>query len=356
MNLFQIFLTENACYEQGIKQTVKMLMLHSTAANNTRISRYVQPDNGQIGTNPYGNHWNQPYPGGRAVCVHGFIGTLKDGSVATCQTLPWDMRSWHAGGLANRMGSIGIEICEDDRTDPVYFAKVYREAVELFAHLCMIFDLDPLKDGVIIDHSEGYKRKIASNHSDVGHWFPKHGKSMDTFRADVAAELKRLQTPAPAPEDADDDTPILYYVQTGAYRVKSYADDQYRKVKAAGFEAIIKQLDDLYRVQVGAFYNREYAETLAEKLKAAGFDTYITTTGGKQVPVTVKAQAAAEPAKVLRSGSKVLLKTSASKYYSGVPIPARVKGKTYTVQQVKPGRVLLKEILSWVKVEDVILQ
>ena len=26
---------------------------------------------------------------------------------------------------------------------------------------------------------------IASNHSDPSNWFPKHGKSMDTFRADV---------------------------------------------------------------------------------------------------------------------------------------------------------------------------
>ncbi len=37
--------------------------------------------------------------------------------------------------------------------------------------------------------SEGCKRGIASNHGDVMHWLPKHGKSMDTFRADVAAKL-----------------------------------------------------------------------------------------------------------------------------------------------------------------------
>ena len=32
---------------------------------------------------------------------------------------------------------------------------------------------------------------IASNHGDVLHWFPKHGKSMDDFRAAVAAEMKK---------------------------------------------------------------------------------------------------------------------------------------------------------------------
>lgn len=41
----------------------------------------------------------------------------------------------------------------------------------------------------IICHCEGYKQGIASNHGDVMHWFPKHGKSMDTFRAEVKAGL-----------------------------------------------------------------------------------------------------------------------------------------------------------------------
>ena len=30
-------------------------------------------------------------PGGIQICVHGFIGKLADGSIATYQTLPWDM-------------------------------------------------------------------------------------------------------------------------------------------------------------------------------------------------------------------------------------------------------------------------
>ena len=62
--------------------------------------------------------------------------------------------------------------------------------MELTAHLCKEFGLDPLKDGVVICHAEGHQRGIASNHGDVLHWFPKHGKSMDDFRADVAKEMK----------------------------------------------------------------------------------------------------------------------------------------------------------------------
>lgn len=193
MNLHKLILTKNECYKRGVPITPVGVMVHSTGANNPNLRRYIQPDDGLLGTNNAGNHFNQPRPGGRKVCVHAIIGKLADGSIATYQTLPWAMRGWHSGtgpkGSANNMGYIGFEICEDGLTDPVYFKKVYKEAVELTAYLCKMYKLDPKKDGVIICHSEGNKRGIASNHVDVMHWFPKHGKSMDTFRADVVKEM-----------------------------------------------------------------------------------------------------------------------------------------------------------------------
>lgn len=185
MNLNKLIFTENACYKAGRKIKVKGIMVHSTGANNPWLKRYVGPDDGKLGKNQYNNHWNTYHPGGREVCVHGFIGKLADGSIATYQTLPWDHRGWHAGGSANDT-HIGFEICEDGLSDKTYFNKIYREAVELCAYLCKQYGLTEQN---IICHSEGYKKGIASNHGDVMHWFPKHGKSMDTFRADVKALL-----------------------------------------------------------------------------------------------------------------------------------------------------------------------
>lgn len=185
MNLNKLIFTENACYKAGRKIKVKGIMVHSTGANNPWLKRYVGPDDGKLGKNRYNNHWNAYHPGGREVCVHGFIGKLADGSIATYQTLPWDHRGWHAGGPANNT-HIGFEICEDGLSDKTYFNKVYKEAVELCAYLCKQYGLTEQN---IICHSEGYKKGIASNHGDVMHWFPKHGKSMDTFRADVKALL-----------------------------------------------------------------------------------------------------------------------------------------------------------------------
>lgn len=145
-----------------------------------------------LGENIYGNYWNTPRPDGKEICPHAFIGKLNDGSIATYQVLPWDMRGWHCGSGSNGSANnshIGFEICEDGLTDAGYLDKVYKEAVELCAYLCRQYNLNPQADGVIIDHSEGHARGIASNHSDVGNWWPKFGKSMDAFRADVAATL-----------------------------------------------------------------------------------------------------------------------------------------------------------------------
>lgn len=185
MNLHTLILTNNACYKAGRKITVKGIMVHSTGANNPYLKRYVGPDDGLLGKNQYGNHWNTFHPDGREICCHAFIGKLADGTIATYQTLPWNHRGWHCGGSGNDT-HIGFEICEDGLTDKVYFDKVYKEAVELCAYLCKQYGLTEQN---ILCHSEGYRKGIASNHADVMHWFPKHGKSMDTFRADVKVKL-----------------------------------------------------------------------------------------------------------------------------------------------------------------------
>lgn len=67
----------------------------------------------------------------------------------------------------------------------------------------------------------------------------------------------------------------------------------------------------------------------------------------------VKQVTAPSPVVGVKEGQTVTLSASASKYATGESIPASIKGKKYTVLQVKSDRVLLKEILSWVKKADV---
>lgn len=68
-----------------------------------------------------------------------------------------------------------------------YFRAVWGRAVALCAKLCNVYQLNPLTD--IICHAEGYRKGIASNHADVEHWWPLHGKTMDDFRKEVRAVM-----------------------------------------------------------------------------------------------------------------------------------------------------------------------
>ena len=245
MNLRTLILTNNACFKAGRTITPRGIMVHSTGANNPWLRRYVGPDDGLLGVNRHNNHWNQDRPEGRHVCVHAFIGRLADGSIATYQTLPWNHRGWHSGRGVRGSGNdthIGFEICEDGLTGTAYFNAVYKEAAELCALLCKEYTLDPMADAIIIGHYEGHRRGIASNHADPGHWFPRHGKSMGTFRAEVKRLLMSGEAPKPpAPAPAPTEPKKLYRVQVGAFSSKANADAMLAKVKAAGFiDAFIK--------------------------------------------------------------------------------------------------------------------
>ncbi len=186
MNITARFLTENDCYKSGKKMVPMGIMVHSTATSGVMNDTWFRA-------------WNKS---GISKAVHAFI---DDQGVM--QTLPWDMVGWHSGSgslgkskNANNTGYIGFEICEpaghtysggtmvgyDPTKNQAFFDSVYTSAVELCATLCTEFNISPSN---IICHSEGYEKGIASNHSDVMQWFPKHNKNMDIFRQDVATLL-----------------------------------------------------------------------------------------------------------------------------------------------------------------------
>ena len=254
MRLRQQYLTKNDCYRAGRTISVRGVMVHSTGANNPRVSRYV-PGDGEMGRNGLNNHWDRP---GMTKCVHAFLGKFADGEVGVVQTLPWNRRGWHAGGSANNT-HIGFEICEDGLTDPVYFGKVYREAVELTAMLCRQYGLDPLKDGVILCHQEGCRRKIASNHGDVLHWFPKMGKTMDNFRRDVNAELGGEEPGQPA------GLPRKVRVASAGLNVRSGPGTEHRvnmTIRDQGVYTIVEEREGWGRLKSGAgwislYYTRD---------------------------------------------------------------------------------------------------
>lgn len=321
MKLITKYMTNNDCYKAGRKIKPKGIMVHSTATPGIMAGDWF-------------SRWNKSYKAGqinRQVCVHAFVDDKE-----VYQYLPWDHRGWHAGGKANDT-HIGFEICEpggfsysggsnmvgyDVSKHEAYFRKAWQNSVELCVMLCKKYGLTE-KD--VICHSEGHKKGIASNHSDVMHWFPKHGESMDSFRAAVR---KALNTAASNDEnlEAGDIVEIkssarTYYpggpsipswvktnyhlitqdksnnksvikggkecVLLGKTILKSsmdekpgimtWVDKDILELVSAGVEveSEVKPNPKYYRVQVGAFSNKENAEGLLKKLKATGFDGII---------------------------------------------------------------------------------
>lgn len=78
----------------------------------------------------------------------------------------------------------------------------------------------------------------------------------------------------------------LYRVQVGAFSSLDNGKAMLKKVKAAGFEAIMIQIGKYYKIQVGAFSVKKNAENQLSKLKQAGFDGFVTQQVGKVVVET----------------------------------------------------------------------
>lgn len=196
MRYTRYYLTNNDCYKTAQKMPSnkpKGIIIHSTGANNPYLKRYIAPDDGIIGANTYGNHWNQ---GGLDVCVHGFIGKDKNNSVKCYQILPWNYCCWGCGrgskGSYNyNPAYIQIEICEDNLTNKEYYTEVFTLAKELCVDLCKEFNISVSN---IVSHAEASKLGYASNHADCDHWLKNFGDTMDDFRKDVEKLLNTSNT------------------------------------------------------------------------------------------------------------------------------------------------------------------
>jgi len=189
MKLVESIMKNNPCYKAGKKITVKGLMLHSVGCPQPKASVFI-------------NSWNRASYNN--ACVHAFIDG-NDGTVY--QTLPWNYRGWHCASGKNGSGNnthIGVEMCEpacikytggssftcsDKTTAKAVARRTYQSAVELFAMLCKKYNLNPTADGVIISHSEGYKRGIASNHGDPEHLW--RGLSLSYTMAGFRKDVKK---------------------------------------------------------------------------------------------------------------------------------------------------------------------
>ena len=246
----------------------KGIMVHSTAAPG-------------VSAQTFRDKWNAPNVG---ASVHFFV---DDKDIIQC--LNMSKKAGHAGGAANST-HIAFEMCEPSgikynssgsaiasyNPPEGYFAKIWNNAVWLCAYLCKEYGFDPMDKKVLLCHSEGHARGIATNHADVMHWFPKEGLDMDDFRAAVKAMMEEPD-PEPVPEPGPD-VKKLYKVQVGAFTKKPYAEAMAKELQGKGYQTYLTEVDGYYKVQLGAFSKPANARRLAEELEGKGYKTYIVET------------------------------------------------------------------------------
>ena len=135
--------------------------------------------------------------------VHAILGDFDKGEGKILQVLPWNVRPWGCG--SGSKGSyndtrIQWEICEpaghtynggtmigyDAKKNAGYFDRMWKMLVAWNVYCAVKFNYSV--EGICC-HSEAHAKGYASNHADVMHWFPKHNKSMDDLRTEVACIL-----------------------------------------------------------------------------------------------------------------------------------------------------------------------
>lgn len=263
--LYQCMLTKNDCYKKATPMTPKGIVVHSTGANNPYLKRYVQPDDGILGKNLYGNSWNRS---GLNVCVHGFIGYDKNKNVKCYQTLPFNIACWGVGRGRkgsfnyNPTGHIQFEMCEDDLKNETYFNQVMDVASDFCAYLCKLYNL---KVDSIVGHHEAYLLGYGSNHSDPENWMKKFGKDMNWFRKLVRQKIEGHQ-PDPEPTPT---TGYLVRITADELNVRAGAGTNYKintTVKKGEVFTIVEESKGWGRLKSGAgWISLNYTERVGQK-------------------------------------------------------------------------------------------
>lgn len=135
--------------------------------------------------------------------VNALLGDFHKGDGRILVVLPLDARPWGCGsGSKGSWNNTKVqwEVCEpaghtyaggtmiayDVAKNQVYFDRMWKMLVAWNVYLVKKFGYDI---NGISDHAESYRAGYGSNHSDMGQWLPKHGKSMDALRQEVQAIL-----------------------------------------------------------------------------------------------------------------------------------------------------------------------
>lgn len=202
----------------------------------------------------------------------------KDGSIGLC--VEEKDRSWCSSSRDNDHRAITIEVSSSNKHPYEVSEAAYKALINLLVDICERNNIKKL----LWQGDSSLIGKTNLQNMTVHRWFAAKACPGDYLYSRHGQIAKEVNSKLGATAAVD----TIYRVQTGSFKNKSYAEELYRKVKAAKFTPCLVQDGSLYKVQVGAFKNEVNAKKLATKLEDAGFATYITTKGAAAVAVSAK--------------------------------------------------------------------
>lgn len=169
-------------------------------------------------------------------------------------------------------------------TDPDYVTKLYNivEKWDLFDYDDGIETPTDEQGNILPDVDEpwyrvgtGWENGKCQNQIGAYHDVEKAKKCADSARDSSKADYYVFDESGTAIYTASYTPPAQHTVQAGIFTDSANANKLVAKLKAAGFDAIVKIEDGQNKVQVGVFEKKANAEALVEKLKKAGFDAIV---------------------------------------------------------------------------------
>lgn len=280
----------------------------------------------------------------------------KDGSIGL--SVDESYRAWTSGGTdikgnpikVNGISgadfdhrAVTIEVASDTESPYAVTDKAYNAVIELCADICK-------RNGIKKLLWKGDKKYVGTSEQNMGahRWFSNKscpGDYLYNRMGDIANKVNAIiGNDVKSPESE-----ILYRVQVGAYKHKANADSQLVKVKSAGFDTYMVQVDGLYKIQVGAYKQKANADSMLAKVKAKGFSAFVTTKSG--TPVSSSSSSS------FSVGNKVKVKSGA-KTYTGGSLSSFVYSTVYDVIQIDGDRVVIglgKAVTAAVNKKDLTL-
>jgi len=257
------------------------------------------------------------------------------------QGIEHNKNAWHAGdghGFGN-MKTIGIEICYS-KSGGERFEKAERNAAERIAYLMKQY-------GWTLDNITDARHTIGTHQNRSGKYCPHRtlDNGLERFYNMIREEYRKLTG-----EDINNGKPNINVDNTtnntgrnigdnitinGVYTSSSSTKKLNPAVKSGMITKIIPGAKNPYLLNNGNIgWVNESCIVSSSNSQAQNNNTNVAPN--------------------ISVGSTVTLSANATNYATGQKIPAVYKNRNYTIMQVGNGKVLLKELYSWVYTKDLV--